>query len=188
MLGDNASSLKRGNYQIELSAGKNKDFGERWADEFQIEYELRPHIVCNKKSWTARIHCKAIWLDFRKHFIFGKYNWRIKSNTYRHLMADCPIQDLGYGLSGLFEADNSGIRKFNVGIESVNKKGLEQIQALIESRFNLHTRIWGPFHHKGNKDSFVLAIIGKGDLKIFQEHIGYVTIRKRMQLLKVLDG
>jgi hypothetical protein len=141
-LGDNAGATRSGwklGWKVGICAGITENaFANKWATLFDVTYSRVPTVRSHPDSALSSIHVtlksKAIWLDMDKYAQFGKYNWIIRESLINYLLTDCPLEDLGYGLSGFLDADGyigNQNQYCRVELMSVNENGLNQLRQLL---------------------------------------------------------
>lgn len=90
VLGDHAGrhqALKNGNYKLGIAAGQDYYFAEVWCNNFEAAYGVWPHIRDkDSKNIITDVGCKEAWLDLRKHFSFGTYDWDVRNAAMKFLM------------------------------------------------------------------------------------------------------
>ena len=77
MLGDYAETLKgKAVYRLGISAGEDREFAEKWADIFELEYEIRPRVYRYARSGIlALIKCRAVYERLWDFATFGIEDW-----------------------------------------------------------------------------------------------------------------
>lgn len=179
MLADYRGTVAPREYRLGLSAGNSQDFAEKFAElanrTFGVHYVKPKYRELEK--WTVCFDYKPLWEWYRKYFTFGRYDWGIKPNTMKWL-GQLEPKELGRILSWYFEGDGSVGKEegayFSAG--SVNRRGLAQIQKLVES-LGIETSLGGPYVSRA-RSIYTLRVKGRESAKKFAELIGFVSKEK----------
>jgi len=189
MLADYAGTvIEKGRYNLGVCAGESREFAEKFAKiankSFSVSY-IKPGL--DKDEWLVRFGYKPLWEWYHEYFTFGKYGWEIKPKTMGWLKQR-ESEELGRILSWFFEGDG-GVNtvKKCVYATSVNKRGLEQIQELIEM-LGIKANLGGPYEPESGDQSkyYRLYISNKEGIEKFTKLIGFVTEEKRRNLEKLI--
>ncbi|MDO8553836.1 MAG: LAGLIDADG family homing endonuclease [Candidatus Micrarchaeota archaeon] len=71
-----------------------------------------------------------------------------------------------------------------VGLESINHRGILQIQASLHKIFGIVSSV----KKRKNRNTWALAICGRDDITKFQKHIGFLHPKKEKNLIKTLNS
>ena len=219
MLGDNAGSIngwidKKGNHHRDCKVGicmsddEVMSFGKKFILNFQNAYgkipiprksiDKRGYIAGRNTpgreytTWNITLKSVEIWEDIRMHIELGKYNWKIKDSLMGYLSKECPLDELGYGISGIFDAEGyvSELKKgyYNVQLGSVNLEGLKQIQQL-SNRLNIYSRLSKGFQHKtkNRRKLYQLVISNQQNLIQFNKYIQFSIEKKKQRMSNIFN-
>jgi intein/homing endonuclease len=146
-----------------------KDFQFKFANVFVI----KP--IISKQNDRCKIGNKRIFYELTKDSSFYSNEWILPKLTKNQLKNwlrsyfDC---------DGWVEPKNSVI-----GLESVNKKGLEQILFVLLKSFKINSNI----RPRKNRNIWRLTICGKDDLEKFYNEINFLHPEKRKKLISALN-
>lgn len=127
-----------------------------------------------------------IWHDLHRHAVFGSHKWRLNSSTMKLLMKKVPLEALGYGLRGFFDAEGSCFisptrkNSATVSASSVNYRGLRQVSRLLV-RLGIRHNFWRNYRNTINMSRRV-------GLEDFQKRVGFSIGRKREKLERAVKG
>ena len=211
MLGDNVGSLKgkwidkkcklhrNCSVGICMSDDEVMSFGKKFINDFQNVYNKIPvaRKVIDKRGpyivWNITLKSVEIWEDIRMYVELGKYDWKIKDDLMNYLLNECPLEDLGYGLSGIFDAEScvSTLNKgyYNVQLGMVNLQGLQQIQQLL-TKLNIYSKLSNgrkPIPEKNMKRYYNLCISNQQNLIQFNKYIQFNIDKKKQRMNNILN-
>lgn len=182
-MGDNAGSLKYGEWKVGIVVGFNEEnFAKKWAENFEKVYGKKPSI--RKYSYPSYSIIQVItrsreaWLDMNKYAQYGKYDWRIKNDVMAQLLVMEPSK-VGYGLSGFFDAEGCVVSKknssFRISLASVNKLGLTQIQKILKICLDVSSAIrFNPFSR-----CYYLNISRSLNLQKLHQFVSFAELHKQ---------
>jgi len=186
MLGDNLRPTDQSKWRthiIGIAAGPDRDFARQWIQSFEREYRVRPRLLNKgKNNIQTYISSVDIWRDLHRYAVFGSRKWRLKPGVMRFLMKRVPLQVLGYGMRGFFDADGSFSRNPNckasgvVRASSVNYHGLKQILRLL-ARLGIRHSFYSKYRN-------TIAIYAQASLEAYLERVGF-GIRRKMEKLEM---
>jgi hypothetical protein len=188
IFGDNAGNTRTNKYRthyVGICAGRDRDFAELFAECVEKEYGLELKIYRKSDNqWIARRSCKPIWKDLRRYAKFGKNEWQLTRKGMEEF-GKLPPRDLGFALSGFFDAEGTVSR--SITADSVNRKGLELIRFFLD-KLGIKSTIRGPYRRKPNESPIYVLYINthKQNLIKFKELVNFNVIRKRAVLNKLI--
>lgn len=151
-----------------------KDFQTKFFDVFGI----KPIITKNKDR--CKIHNKELTLKLLKEFnSFYSENWnlpKLSKNNLRNWLRSYFDSDGWVGL--VYRKDRK------IGLESINLKGLKQIQNTLFGYFDIKSSV----KRRKNRNISSLTICGKDDLEKFKRYIGFLHPKKSKKLDEALNS
>lgn len=170
----NPKTQKHKYYLIGLRNSNNillKDF----QNKFKKVFGLKPVITEGRCS----IHNKNIFFQLTKDFSYYSDKWRIPQLS---------LDELRYWLRSYFDCDGwvevqKGKSRL-VGLESINKNGLEQIKNSL-LKFGIKA---SDVKKRKNRNIWYIYICGKDNLLKFKENIGFLHPDKKRRLTEAIES
>lgn len=151
---------------------------KHYIDAFNSFYNKMPTIREEDKYFRVRVSSKPICLDLLRTTMLGTHDWRI---PYKYLNLD--ILKIEW-LRAFFDCE-AYVGKNYVRIQSVNKKGIDDIHILLR-KFDIESRLY--IYERKNKNwntNYILSIGRKDSIKKFYKTIGFNHSRK-LEKIKTL--
>jgi len=176
-------------YQIGLSA-VDKEFVNEFRNNLLQVYRLNPtkEVYISKISnWNnqskTRLCSREACEDLLYYGKFGVKKWRVPEQIKR---ADLDIKS--QFIKGFFDSEgNVDEKSKRVRIFSINRDGLEGIQALLDN-FGIRSKI----HYRNNKrprsTSYKLSIQDRKSIELFDKYINFIIVRKKNRLKWIVDS
>lgn len=147
-----------------------KDFQRQFQSIFHIKLHLDPGERC-------RIGSKKIYLSLTNVFgNFYSYNWELP---------DLDKDELRKWLRAYFDCDGwffcKSYQNRHIGLDSINKKGIYQIQEALES-----LGIISSIRKKKRGSIFSLIIYGQENILLFSQLMGFLHPKKDTKLKETL--
>ena len=159
---------RKGEFLVEIEQ-KNREWLEIVAENFEKSFGIKPKITKRKRKnvYRLRIYSKNIFLKLQK----------MRKNFKQIIKTNEEVQKSF--LRGICDAEGSVDKnKYRITISSKNKKLLKFCQKLIQ-KFGIKTKkLW-----KYKWGVYVLPILGKENLRKFNEIIGFLHPEKKAKLL-----
>lgn len=143
---------------------------------FKKIYEVSPLIRKDEQYFRVRIDSKPITLDLLSYGSFRSLEWQVPKDLF--------ISDLTKKEWLRAFYDSEGYVGPNViAIQSVNKKGLSQIQELLQS-YNIDNKMYSYKRQNQNwNTNFLLYITKKESRRKFLKEIGFNHRKKQKKLI-----
>jgi len=164
-------------YRIGLR-NKNQKILEDFQHKFKKVFGIKPTITKDKDR--CKIESKEIFFKLTEKASFYSNEWTLPKLSKNELKSwlrsyfDC---------DGWIEFKKSKYVR-TIGLESVNKNGLEQIQFALFKIFKIKSSV----RPRKRRNIWRLTICGKDDLKHFQNEINFFHPEKRKRLLNALNS
>jgi intein/homing endonuclease len=151
-----------------------KDFQNKFSKVFGITP------IITKNVDRCKIQNKELTLKLLKGF--GSFH------SDKWTLPNFDEEDLKSWLRSYFDCDGwaSSIKGKDrkIGLESINRKGIIQIQKVLLDYFGIESTI----KERKNRSIWSLTICGKDDLEKFQKHIGFLHPKKVAKLEEALNS
>ena len=167
-------NIKYDNTDSELIEQYRNDLRDIYGFITKIEYKQSGKT--KKVTPYVRVRSKRAYDDLKKYCEFRSLGWRVPKNISK---ATPTIQK--EFLSALYDDEGSVVPEGKHGIirlYSINLKGLEQIQKILE-KFKIKSKITAGFGFKRN----VYALVVR-DIKQFHKTIRFYCTRKQRRLVE----
>jgi len=171
-------------YQISICLGKDRDWGQHISDLIFRNYGLRGSICYDKNEWRFHSSSTRVFKDLSSYYdpTWNARKWRINPAV---LNSAAPIRRSF--ARGYFDADgypyfSKSRDKVFVQINSVNKKGLEDMRELLRSLgYNP-----GLYRRYKKREVWEVTIQRKSEVIRFYSEIGFSIRRKQGKLRRML--
>lgn len=146
-------------------------------EAFTYLYLKKPTVKNMKNHYSVRVSSKQACLDLLRTSNFGTLYWQVPLNFLN--LTKYKIE----WLRAFFDCESS-IGKRVIQVQSVNKKGIHQVQTLLKN-FNIESKIY-EYKRKNKKwnTNYILCIMKKESRKKFLNTIGFNHIIKLEKLKK----
>lgn len=138
-------------------------------------YGIRPKVIKFDKFFYVRTDSKAVVSDLLKYGSFTSLKWQVPKNLLN-------TKELKQEFLKAFYDCEGYVGPRVIAVQSVNQKGLKQIQSLL-MEFEIRSKIYTYERKDKNwNTNFLLYITKKEDRKRFLKAIGFNHLRKQRKL------
>ena len=157
------------------------DLAEDFVKTFYIVYGVKPYIKRNKNYFRVDICNKLAYLDLTSITNFGTLTWEVPFKLFKKIVGKREW------IRAFFDCE-AYVGKNVIQVQSVNKKGLEQVRKLLEE-FDIPSKIYSYERRQKNwNTNYILCIMKKKYRLNYLNKIGFLHPKKMQNLRRYLNA